>query len=74
MFVHNQIIDAIQSGKKQIVNTFVTDAKFKEELNKLIDSQGQATKTAVDASLAIAQAFTKNATDAMKKVVPAYTK
>jgi hypothetical protein len=74
MFTHNQIIDAIQGGKKQIVNTFVTDAKFKEELNKLIDSQAQAAKVSVDASLAIAQAFTKNATDAMKKVVPTFTK
>jgi hypothetical protein len=75
MFItHNQIIDSIQSGKKQIVSTFVTDTKFKEELNKLIDAQGQAAKTSVDASLAIAQAFTKNITEAMKKAVPAYTK
>lgn len=74
MFTHNQIIDSIQSGKKQIVSTFVTDAKFKEELNKLIDSQAQATKNAIDASLAISQAFVKNATEAMKKVTPAYTK
>lgn len=74
MFTHNQIIDAIQGGKKQIVNTFVTDAKFKEELNKLIDSQAQAAKVSVDASLAIAQAFTKNASEAMKKVVPTFTK
>jgi hypothetical protein len=74
MFTHNQIIDSIQSGKKQFVNTFVTDAKFKEELIKLIDAQGQAAKTSVDASLAIAQAFTKNVTEAMKKAVPAYTK
>lgn len=74
MFTHYQIIDAVQASKKQFVNTFVTDAKFKEELNKLIDSQGQATKTAVEASLAIAQAFVKNTTEAMKKVTPAYTK
>jgi hypothetical protein len=74
MFTHNQIIDSIQSGKKQFVNTFVTDAKFKEELNKLIDAQAQAAKTSVDASLAIAQAFTKNVSEAMKKVVPVYTK
>jgi hypothetical protein len=74
MFTHNQIIDTIQSGKKQFVNTFVTDAKFKEELNKLIDAQAQAAKTSIEASLAIAQAFYKNANDAMKKVVPAYTK
>jgi hypothetical protein len=74
MFIHNQVIDAVQNGKKQFVNTFVTDAKFKEELNKLIDAQAQAAKTSVDASLAIAQAFTKNVTEAMKKAAPAYTK
>jgi hypothetical protein len=74
MFTHNQVIDAIQSGKKQFVNTFVTDAKFKEELNKLIDAQAQAAKASVDASLAIAQAFTKNVTEAMKKAVPATSK
>jgi len=74
MFTHNQIIDSIQSSKKQFVNTIVTDATFKEELNKLIDAQAQAAKTSVDASLAIAQAFTKNVTEAMKKAAPAYTK
>jgi hypothetical protein len=74
MFTHNQIIDSIQSGKKQFVNTFVTDSTFKEELNKLIDAQAQAAKVSVDASLAIAQAFVKNTTEAMKKAVPVYTK
>ena len=71
MFIHNQIIDSVQSGKKQFVNTFVQDAKFKEELNKLIDAQALAAKVSVDASLAIAQAFVQNTTEAMKKVVPA---
>jgi hypothetical protein len=70
MFIHNQIIDTIQGGKKQFVNTFVKDEKFKAELNKLIDAQAQATKTAVEASLAIASAFTKNAQDAVKAFVP----
>jgi dTDP-D-glucose 4,6-dehydratase len=70
MFIHNQIIDSVQSGKKQFVNTFVQDAKFKEELNKLIDAQALAAKASVDASLAIAQAFVKNTTEAMKKVAP----
>ncbi len=74
MFTHNTIIDSIQNGKKQIVNTFVTDAKFKAELNKLIDAQAQAAKTSVEASLAIAQAVTKQATDTFKSFVPAYTK
>jgi hypothetical protein len=71
MFIHNQIIDSIQSGKKQIVNTFVQDATFKEELIKLIDAQAQAAKASVNASVAIAEAFVKNTSEAMKKVVPA---
>lgn len=66
MFTHNQIIDSIQSGKKQIVNTFVADEKFKAELIKLIDAQAQATKTSVEASLAIAQAFVKNSSALFK--------
>ena len=74
MFTHNTIIDSIQNGKKQIVNTFVTDAKFNAELNKLIDAQAEAAKTSVEASLAIAQAFTKQTTDTFKSFVPAYTK
>lgn len=74
MFTHNTIIDSIQNGKKQFVNTFVQDAKFKTELHKLIDAQAQAAKVSVEASLAIAQAFTKQATDAVKNFVPAYTK
>jgi len=71
MFTHNQIIDSIQEGKKTFVNTFVADAKFKAELIKLIDAQAQATKTSVEASLAIAQAFVKNSSDAFKNFVPA---
>jgi hypothetical protein len=66
MFTHNTIIDSIQSGKKQIVNTFVTDATFKAELIKLIDAQAAATKTSVEASLAIAQAFVKNSSALFK--------
>jgi hypothetical protein len=70
MFIHNQIIDSVQSGKKQIVNTFIQDAKFKEELNKLIDAQALTAKASVSASVAIAEAFVKNTSEAMKKLVP----
>lgn len=65
MFIHNQIIDAIQGAKKQVVNTFIKDDAFKSELIKLIDAQAAATKTSVDACLAIATAFTKNTTAMM---------
>lgn len=64
---HNQIIDAVQTSKKQFVNLLPVEAKFKEELVKLIEAQAQATKTAVEASLAIATAFTKNASDVFYK-------
>ena len=70
MFIHNQIIDSVQSGKKQIVNTFIQDAKVKEELNKLIDAQALTAKASVNASVAIAEAFVKNTSEAMKKLVP----
>jgi hypothetical protein len=67
MFIHNQLIDAVQSGKKQFVNAFVKDESFKKELIKLIDAQAEATKTSVEASLAIATAFTKQATEVFYK-------
>ena len=67
MFIHNQFIDAVQASKKQFVNLLPVEAKFKEELTKLIDAQATATKTAVEASLAIATAFTKNTTDLFYK-------
>lgn len=67
MFTHNQFIDSVQNAKKQFVNAMPFDAKFKEELTKLIDAQAQATKTSVEASLAIATAFTKNASNAFYK-------
>jgi len=67
MFIHNQFIDAVQTSKKQFVNLLPVEAKFKAELEKLIDAQAQATKTAVEASLAIATAFTKNTTDLFYK-------
>ena len=65
MFIHNQMIDTVQGAKKQFVETFIKDATFKSELIKLIDAQALATKTSVEACLAIATAFTKNTTALM---------
>jgi hypothetical protein len=65
MFIHNQLIDTVQSAKKQFVETFIKDETFKSELIKLIDAQATATKTSVEAMLAIATAFTKNTTALM---------
>ena len=65
MFIHNQFIDTVQGAKKQFVETFIKDDTFKSELVKLIDAQAVATKTSVEAMLAIATAFTKNTTALM---------
>ena len=65
MFIHNQLIDTVQGAKKQFVETFIKDETFKTELIKLIDAQATATKTSVEACLAIATAFTKNTTALM---------
>ena len=62
MFIHNQMIDAVQGAKQKFVETFIKDETFKTELIKLIDAQSAATKTSVDSCLAIATAFTKNTT------------
>lgn len=64
---HNQFIDAVQGAKKQFVNLLPVEAKFKEELTKLIEAQAAATKTSVEASLAIATAFTKNVSNVFYK-------
>lgn len=61
----NQAIDAIQGAKKQFVNTFVTDDKFKAELVKLVDAQTEFAKGQVKTTLSIAEAFVKNATQAV---------
>lgn len=67
----NQVIDAVQNGKKQVVNTFVTDDKFKSELIKLVDAQTEFAKGQVKTTLSIAEAFYKNASDSFYKTVNA---
>lgn len=67
MFIHNQIIDAIQDSKKTFVTTCIKDETFQSELVKLIDAQTKAAKVSVEASIAIVTAFTKNASNAFYK-------
>ena len=61
MFTADFYIDGVQNAKKQFVQTFLFGDTFKAELIKLIDSQTEFTKGAVKNSLAIAEAFVKNA-------------
>lgn len=67
MFTFDSIIDSVQGAKKTFVNTFVSDAKFKAELIKLVDAQTEFAKGQVKTTLSIAEAFYKNASDAVYK-------
>ena len=69
MFSFDSTIDAIQGAKKQFVETFVTDAKFKADLIKLVDAQTTFAKGQVTTTLSIAEAFTKNAGEGYKQAV-----
>jgi len=47
MFNPEIIIDTIQNGKKQFVNTFVQHDGVKKALNEFVDAQAAYTKSAV---------------------------
>jgi hypothetical protein len=63
----NQAIDAVQSGKKTIVNTFVKDEKIKTELVKLIEAQTKFYQGWVDTTLTLAQTLVSSASNAVYK-------
>ena len=67
MFTPDFYIDGVQNAKKQFVNTFVANESFKKELVKLVDAQTEFAKGQVKTTLSIAEAFYKNATDAIYK-------
>ncbi len=74
MFTYETVIDSIQNGKKQLVNTFVQDKKFQAELIKLVDAQTEFAKGSVKSSLSIAEAMVGHVTAQCKTLFPAYTK
>lgn len=69
MFTPEAIIDSVQNAKKQIVSTFVTNDSFKKELTKLVDSETEFAKGQIKTTLAIAEAFYKNATSTFQSYI-----
>ena len=65
MFNTDTIIDSVQNAKKQFVNSFITNESFKKELIKLVDAQTEFAKGQVKTTISIAEAFVKNATNAV---------
>lgn len=50
MFTFDPVIDAIQTGKKSFISSFVTNDKVAKSLNEFVDSQTAYTKEAVKAT------------------------
>ena len=63
----NQTIDAIQSGKKSIVNTLVTDKEIQSKLVTLIEAQTKFYQGWVDTTLTLAQTLVSSAKDTVYK-------
>jgi hypothetical protein len=63
----NQTIEAIQAGKKTIVNTFVTDKEVQTKLITLIEAQTKFYQGWVDTTLTLAQTLVANAKDSVHK-------
>ena len=67
MFTTNEMIDAVQNGKKQAVKIFVTNETIADSMNSFIDAQTEYTKSAVNS-------MTKAATDISTETVRAVQK
>jgi ATP phosphoribosyltransferase len=65
MFIADTIIDTVQTGKKTIVNTFVTNETVKDSMIKFIDSQAEYTKRAAKVGM---DTFTTLSNEAVKQV------
>ena len=68
MFTFDATIDAVQNGKKQFVNTFVTNENMKEALNSFVDAQTEYTKAAVKAGTNTATSVAKEITKSLTEV------
>jgi len=67
MFTADAFIDTVQTGKKTIVNTFVTNETAKEAMIKFIDSQADYTKKAVKATTDAAATVASETVKAMQE-------
>jgi hypothetical protein len=75
-------IDAVQTSKKQFVETFIKHEGIAKALNEFVDSQTKYTKAAVDAGIQTATSigmivstkqFYDEVTNNMKSMVPSFS-
>mgnify|MGYP003334652265 FL=1 len=67
MFTADAIIDSVQTGKKTLVNTFVTNETIKESMIKFIDTQAEYTKKAAKSGLDTITTVTSETVKAMQE-------
>ena len=65
MFTADAVIDAVQTGKKTFINTFVTNEPTKEALVKFVDAQADYTRKAAKVGL---DTFTVITSESLKQV------
>jgi uncharacterized protein (UPF0332 family) len=68
MFTFDTAIDAVQTGKKQFVKTFVNNEKIADALNEFIDAQTSYTKQAVSTATRTATTLSKETMNNMETV------
>lgn len=66
MFTFDPVIDAVQSGKKSFISTFVTNDKIAKSLNEFVDSQTAYTKEAMKATTEMVTGVMSEATKSMQ--------
>jgi hypothetical protein len=57
MFTFDETIDAVQKGKKVLINTFVTNETIAKSMNSFVDAQTEYTKKAFKAGSDTAETF-----------------
>jgi hypothetical protein len=65
MFTTDATVDAVQTAKKTLVNTFVTNDAVKESMVKFIDAQADYTKKAAKVGM---DTFTTLSSEVVKQV------
>ena len=68
MFTFDPVIDAVQSGKKTFIKTFVTNEKIASSLNDFVDSQTSYTKEVVKATTTMMTNVLSETTKSMQDV------
>lgn len=67
MFTPNYYIDAVQNGKKQVVDTFVQHIGINKILNNFIDSQTAYTKSVVKVATEVGTQLTEETVKAVNQ-------